>query len=211
MNNVIPDSEIKAILMRNGFNEKMLPDGSTDLHPYVYTAVRAVVDAALRLDSEARADTTNCVRDQLMSWYNQYPKYRSGPAIQEIADAAQSASNRALAATIERIVDRLPADCQPPRPGLAGLLYAVSELARKRADAEAGVDLLQIQLSEVQDNAGQFIRKVCQADPDSEALALELGLLNEVPVTEYCGTGCACAASELDLPGICYRLNGWLK
>lgn len=41
------NEQIKQILLANGFKEKEQPDGSFDLNPYVYTAVRAVLEQAI--------------------------------------------------------------------------------------------------------------------------------------------------------------------
>ena len=39
------DEEIKEVMLTNGFKLKEQPDGSLDLNPYVYTAVRALIEA----------------------------------------------------------------------------------------------------------------------------------------------------------------------
>lgn len=43
----MPNEQIKQVLLAHGFKEKEQPDGSFDLNPYVYTAVRAVLAQAL--------------------------------------------------------------------------------------------------------------------------------------------------------------------
>ncbi|GEM_PF-6028714 len=53
--------------------------------------------------------------------------------------------------SIRLIAEQLPDDCQPIRPGKAGILYAVSELARKRDDAKAGEDLLNQSVKELEE------------------------------------------------------------
>jgi len=49
---ILRDVEIREIFLANGFNEKVQPDGSTALNPYVFTAGRAlarhVADNTLR-------------------------------------------------------------------------------------------------------------------------------------------------------------------
>jgi hypothetical protein len=124
---MISDTDIRAILTAHGFELKEQPGLKKDLHPYVFRAVRAVLEFAME-------------------------------------------------ASMQRIAQRLPPDCQPPRPGLAGLLYAISELARRRADAESGMDLLQIQLDELRNCCGSFIQ-VFSEEEDVREYALALGLL----------------------------------
>lgn len=162
---MISDTHIRAILLTHGFELKEQPGQGKDLHPYVFRAVRAVLDFAME-------------------------------------------------ASMQRIAERLPDDCQPPRPGVAGLLYAVSELLQKRNDAESGMDLLQIQLDELRSNTKEFVMYATSVDhgfvSDSiQQKAVELGLLIGHPITGYCSTAdiCECANQGVDVPGLCYRLN----
>ncbi len=37
------NEDIKAILIANGYKEKLQPDGTTDLNPYVYSAARTLL------------------------------------------------------------------------------------------------------------------------------------------------------------------------
>jgi hypothetical protein len=61
----LDNPHIQDILLENGFTLKKQPDGSMALNPYVFSAIRAVLAAALdpKRDREARAKRKNQITE----------------------------------------------------------------------------------------------------------------------------------------------------